>query len=236
MTKGKLTMKYFSFIRKEYRFFIFICVAIVILLCLFNLASTITNIPVNLFTRDPASIMLEKGVFSSNLAPLIGSLSHIGIILWCVSASICIFASCLLTQKEPVELYSRSQKSRYFLIYFGAFTSILLLDDLFLLHEEVVTIIFPQNVTYIFYLSISLFGIFKFWNTILTTEWPILCVGISFLLISVLMDITHVPIRFVEPILLEDGFKLLGIASWCTYFVLSAFQFVHMPTDKPNLY
>jgi len=53
----------------------------------------------------------------------------------------------------------------------------------------------------------------------------ILCFAFCFFGLSIILDIFPVPyIVGGLQVVLEDGLKLLGIASWCSYFVLVSLQ------------
>jgi len=92
-------------------------------LCVFAILSLQTEIPISYFTRDPSAIMG---------APFfIGLFSNVGILFWCSSAAICLFTFAVLRKD-----FDNRELSSFFL-FSGLITSILLLDDLFLFHEEV---------------------------------------------------------------------------------------------------
>ena len=67
-----------------------------------------------------------------------GALSNIGILLWWTSTSICAFAAFLL--RTATADLSRKRLGTAFLVYLSVFTGLLALDDLFMLHEEVLPV------------------------------------------------------------------------------------------------
>lgn len=65
----------------------------------------------------------------------------------------------------------------------------------------------------------------RFRKVIWQTEWIILCLALIFFFWSLVIDVfpflNHRP---TLNYLLEDGLKLLGIASWLSYFAIVSFQ------------
>ena len=220
----------------------------------------VTIVLVNmLFTSDMLSITRE-GSF----------LSNIGIILWCVAATVCFFASVLLSNNQHQDIH-------LFLVYSALLNVYLLFDDFFMLHEHY----FPnylnidEKIIYIILgLAISILVV-RFRQTILRTNYIVMLMALGFLVISVAADGIFYPIEIVNGILImvvassfylfalhrsifkeyllvafmifislcgafaiiqtnarhleylfEDGAKWLGIASWCSYYIYTAYQLV----------
>lgn len=196
-----------------------------ILLMLIFLVSWKTGIPVQVFTQDPAVIAGKAGLTPSMefaINPFLGIISHLGILFWCVCTSVCFFSFLLLTKKEDKRKSDRS----LFLRFFSLTTLILLLDDLFLFHESLAPNLYiPEKFVYVCYALMVLFGIVRFRKVILQTKWIILFLALIFFSLSLLIDTVGVgPNRANLSFILEDGFKLLGIASWSLYFSIASFQ------------
>ncbi len=178
-------------------------IPILLLLCILAIVILKTKIPILDLTRDPARTLR---------APFyIGLLSHIGVLLWCSSAAICLFSFALLRK----DINDRELQS--FFLFAGLITSVLLLDDLFQFHEHVFPIYLhiPEKVIYIGYGTMTLLYIIRFKQMILKTEPLLLLFAFGFFGLSIVIDaIIILPLHD----LFEDGFKLLGIVSWLTYF------------------
>ena len=164
-----------------------------------------TNIPIMDFTRDPLSIM-DAPVY-------IGILSNLGILFWTAGAAICFFSAAIITY------INHKSQAFYFLLFGGIITMVLLCDDFFLFHEKV----FPEYLNtseiqafIIYFLMIVVYLIF-FRKKIMTTDFLILGISLLGFAISVTIDEIFVN-HFTGKFLVEDGFKLLGILSWSTYF------------------
>jgi len=203
------------------RIFIFVYIPIIILLISVLTVSLLTGIPIGTFTKDPAVIAGKAGVaplVNFYINPFLGIISNLGILLLCACASVCLFAS-FLTRSETGK---KKLNGSGFLKFFGLLSLGLLFDDLFLFHESIAPkLLLSQEIIYIGYIAIVLFGIIKFRKVILKTEWFLLCFAFAFFVLSLTFDLLYVPY-----LLLEDGFKLLGIATWCSYFVLVSLQVV----------
>ena len=175
-----------------------------------TLASIQMGIPMYKFMRDPASFL--------KVPVSIGVISNLGVLLWCASATICLFSWAILRGRT-----SETKLSDFFL-YFGLLTILLMLDDLFLFHERLFPRLFqvPENVTYICYGGLTLCGMIIFKRCIIKTEYLILLVAFIFFGLSLTVDslLHHSIEQFVGHwrILFEDGFKWLGIVSWFGYF------------------
>lgn len=177
-----------------------------VLLAVF-LASLYTDTPVAMFTRDPADI--------TRTSPFLGVISNIGILLWCATATICFFSAIIL----------KGGSSRHLACFFllaGILTGILLLDDLFLLHERVYTQFFHWRQRYILltYILLVLGYLLRFRDIILRSNYLTLLLALGFFALSEGMDVLSVLWKDFLPFhhLYEDGFKLFGLSSWLAYF------------------
>lgn len=175
---------------------------------LFVILKLQNRIPVEYLTRDPLAI--AKAPFYW------GAISNLGILVWCGAVVISWFSFKIL---QNLNIYS--EFSRFFL-FSGAITSILLLDDLFLLHEELFPyyLKIPEKLVYLGYgMLISLYLV-KFRKTILKTEFILLVLAFGFFGLSVFLDLLPIADWFGSDneYLLEDGTKMLGMVSWLAYF------------------
>lgn len=158
--------------------------------------------------KDPVAIL--RGPFYT------GFVSNIGILFWCSTAAICLFASSAL--REP----SMKNDWASFFLYAGLLTAILCLDDLFLFHESVGPTYFhiPEQVTYIFYFGALVYFFLKYQTLLMKTDYLILFLALVFFGLSLLVDFTigylSGKIRGIH--IFEDAFKLLGIVGWFAYF------------------
>jgi len=188
---------------------------IVQLLLLFavTVTSLLTGIAIGDFLRDPAATMETH--------PFIGVISNVGILLWTATTTICLFSWSIVRHNRDQKQFS------ILLLYSGLMTMLLLFDDLFLLHEVIFPdyLGIPETLVFIGYGGLMLFGAVKFKKSILETEYLILLTSLGFFAASQCIDVFQDSIQSIIGggivLLLEDGFKLLGIAGWFGYFLRS---------------
>lgn len=152
-------------------------------------------------TRDPAQVY--------NTSVVVGFLSHLGIFLWTASAAICFFTSGLI---------DRGSNHRFFLCS-GLVSTLLGLDDEFLLHEIVFPNFFgiPENYVYLGYICLILAYFIYFRYPILKNNYVLLFISSIALGLSLGLDLIIPSATAVE-----DCFKFAGIVFWLAYFVDSA--------------
>lgn len=160
-----------------------------------------------------------QDIFSLTNAPLYaGFISNIGLILWSFTVGICFFSFLVLRNSLA------DMKLRWFFFISGLFTLLLLFDDFFLFHE----ILYPRYLhinsmmAYSIYASLGLLYLWYFRKVILLSDYLFLIIAIGGFFISNVFDYLREYYLF-NPywIILEEGFKLFGIASWLVYFTLS---------------
>jgi len=187
-----------------------------LVLLVIGIVSAINDVSMLSVTRDITAI--------ADIHPLTGILSTLSILLWCVAASITLFAAFILRH------YGQS-KSYRFLLTSSLLTTYMMFDDALLFHEALA----PQYLGIdekIVLLTLGLAALtylVTFRKTILKTNYIVLGFAYGFLALSVLTD------GILDPwfwslghweYLIEDGFKWLGIASWCSYYAHTSYVFV----------
>lgn len=160
--------------------------------------------PIQNFTADPGSLL--------DYHPLVGVVSNLGILLWCAAAVICLFAYYLLRR------FGRSNDTA-FLLCSGLLTVLLLFDDFFMLHEELIpnNLFIPEEGVYLTYMILALAWLIYFRKQILQGEYKILVIAILFLGMTIVVDLL-LPQGEQIVYLIEDGLKFYGIVTWLIYF------------------
>jgi len=174
--------------------------------------ATKNNVQLNHFTKDPTQLMNEPFY--------LGLFSNIGILLWCGSAVICFFSKAVLPETSELKPLRR------FLFYSALVTLMLMLDDLFLLHEEVFPdyLGIPEFGVYVIYCNVLLLYVLFFWQIMLKTDFIIL--GLAFFLIGLSTIVKQIPMPIPEDTFLEDAVKLFGIICWFMYFLRLGYKSV----------
>lgn len=189
----------------------------VIFLLLICAASCLSYLPFGWFTKDPASL--------SGLHPLAGIVSNSGVLLWAACTAVSFFSAALL-RGNPERCGMRR-----FLFCAGWMTLLLLIDDFFMLHDALLPDCagIPERCVYCFYAILLAAFLFAFRRIIVQTEYLLLLAALGFFSASVFVDFFqhHIQALIGEcRILLEDGFKFLGIAGWSGYLICTGFRAV----------
>ncbi|MGH2381895.1 MAG: hypothetical protein ACRDG7_11840 [Candidatus Limnocylindria bacterium] len=174
------------------------------------LVTSTTEVTVRQLTQDPTTVL--DGPF------YVGALSNLGNVLWAAAATVCLLTALALRSLIDAGW-------RRFMFVSGLFTAVLLLDDLFLVHDEIL----PRyagisgelyGIAYVVGMLAYLGG---FRHRIAQTNWPILLAALVCFGISTVVDLGSSRLsEMAAPsivILVEDGTKLLGIGTWLAYFV-----------------
>ena len=184
-----------------------------VLLVLIVVVSAKAGIPASNFTRDPAQI--------SKSHPFFGMVSNIGILLWCSSLAICFFCYAITRN-------NRSGTFSNFILFSGVVTAVLMIDDLFLLHESIIPgyISVPETLTFVGYALLIATYLVGFRKSILKTDYVLLLLALGFFAASLMFDVVpHAGVP--HPFMFEDGLKLVGIETWLAYFATTCFRHVN---------
>ena len=199
------------------------------------------KVPIYYLTLDPLAVCHEQfKLYHENLHFYAGTLSNIGVLFWCAATTVCWFSFALLFELRA------KQKLQVFFLASGAVTAVLLLDDLFILH----TLGFPyylgipQKIVFLIYSCILIAYLTSFYRLILSTEKISFVFALIFFALSILFDrqVIPVPDHWLDNgnnLLLEDGFKILGIVSWFYYFFqlgITEIKNVYLERQNPICY
>ncbi|MEA5543132.1 hypothetical protein VB834_29300 [Limnoraphis robusta Tam1] len=176
-------------------------------------------VPVHILTRD---VFADK-----NTPPYTGLISNLGVLVLCCSAAVCLFTFFLL---QPTT--GQAKKTKNCLGYFGLISAWMMIDDFFMLHDEVMPLYLgiPEKLVILLTLTWVFFHVVYFRTIILTsTNFKLLGLAFLFLGFSLFIDILPGEVDYVGNesnlfFLLEDGSKLMGIATWCFYLFSTCSQ------------
>ena len=161
--------------------------------------------------------MLRDPLSSARLPPYYGWLSNVGVLLWAAAATLCFFTAALLRKKSNRQVV-------YFFTTAGLFTTFLLVDVLFLVHDYIFPRILhwserPLQLGYALLLLGHLWYFRPLWQQ---TDFLLCFIAVAFLGLSLVVDtfLSHIPAR----IFFEDGFKLVGIVGWFHFWARTCWQ------------
>ena len=72
-----------------------------------------------------------------HLPVYLGLLSYLGVLAWCAATSVMLFSTFLIRHSHPDSLSAR------FLVWMGILAAMLLLDDLFMVHDHYSSVLAP---------------------------------------------------------------------------------------------
>jgi hypothetical protein len=166
-----------------------------------------TGTPMSSFMSDPARV--------ANVPPYTGLFSNLGALLWCASAAICLFSAAIMSRLGD-------RGVAIFFLASGLVTSVLLVDDLFMIHEKASEIYWriSEEAVFTAYGAMLALYLARFRRTILRTQYLPLLLAFGFMALSLLTDKLNDSEEKAALllVLLEDGSKLLAIVSWLVYF------------------
>lgn len=211
---------------KPVRFPVFNYIIALIVVLLVGGASLAFSIPVKKLLVEAVQIFESKFY--------IGFLSNLTCITWAIGAYCSLFAWYLLRKGDGPAHWRR------FLLMAGCFTTVLMLDDLFMFHER----IFPKHlyldrlfgrepnekIPVACYALFCMYFLFSNRKTIMeSTRWKHLVFALCLLAFSVLVD-RGLGKRLIESksllVYLEEGAKFLGVVGWSSYLTQHAAQVV----------
>ena len=196
-------------------------IPVIILAGVLLIVNYIIDIPPSDFTRDPAAITDTPAYY--------GLVSNIGVLLWCSSAAVFLFSFVLSRG------LSGNKDSRLFILYMGLITSLLLIDDFFLIHEAIAQYLedvlgigsyFGEAAVFGVYGLLIIWLVVRYRKVLLDTDYILLGLTAGFFLLSMITDLGTelADLHDAKLTFLEDIFKLCGIVGWFTYAVRTALK------------
>ncbi|MCP4182150.1 MAG: hypothetical protein GY761_02370, partial [Hyphomicrobiales bacterium] len=152
----------------------------------------------------------------------LGIVSTLGIILWVMTASVCMFAAYIMfKQKMPRALVE-------FALIAGLLSMWLAFDDVFLVHDNLAPKLgIPQNLVLLSIAVAAILYCLRCWRIILRSDAVMFGLATGFLGMSVIVDVLHISsdswpfLVDSGPIFIEDGFKFIGLFCWSVFHVMA---------------
>jgi hypothetical protein len=185
--------------------------ALVIAVCLLvflavGIAIAVTGHSFGYFSRDPAA--------SLGAHPAVGLLSHVGVLILWGTATTCLISSAYIGQFRP-------WRPSDVLFVSGLGTAWLALDDLFEVHEDLLSRIGVGEATVVsVYAVATVVFLWRYRDVIRAYEWPLLATAGAALAGSLVVDFSGSSVLSGDGArLVEEGLKLLGYTLLAAYFV-----------------
>jgi hypothetical protein len=145
-----------------------------------------------------------------------GFYSNLGILSWAVAACSALFGW-LSLRRLGIEAPGLRP-----LMLGGLFAAVACLDDLFMLHENAYLVGIPEKAAMAFYALFLLAFAASTLPVLHRTKWLLLGASLGSLAISTLVDLIEVQVA--GSVLIEEAFKLSGIAFLASYLVTLSFS------------
>ncbi len=155
--------------------------------------------------RDPNAIANNPNYF--------GLVSNLGIVLWMVGAVGALQAHAALKGRPGRNFGS-------LLLFGGAFSVVMGLDDLFMLHESIATFGIPEIVVLVPHALLLAMLCHQAWPLRSATPWLLLAACVCAFGLSMAVDVY--PVDFGGQVFIEESFKLLGIMFLTAYLVMTS--------------
>jgi hypothetical protein len=177
-------------------------------------------------TGVPLATLIRDTVQVAGLPEHVGALSNVGALCWCAAAVVCFFGSAVLRRAN--------RSTSRFLFWSGLFTTALLVDDLFLIHDGFLAreLHIGDRKFYAAYATAAVAYFVTFRRALLAREPQLLAIAIGFFAVSIATDLLWHEATTMR-YLLEDGAKLLGIVTWLVMFVRICMAEVLVVVERP---
>lgn len=196
-----------------------VLITAVVLLGIMTVLHEWRGVPYSNMTRDPLSIM--------ELPMYIGLLSQLGFYFWAAATAVPLFAALLLWQQPNRTLWF------WFMGASGILGLILGFDDGFMLHENVFPVIgISERLLFGLYGIMMLGWLVTFRTLIISTDFLLPAASFLFFALSIGIDaLDDFGLVGQGNLLLEDGFKMVGILFWTAYIFRVAKTAVYTQFD-----
>ncbi|MEQ8825534.1 MAG: hypothetical protein RIC14_14290 [Filomicrobium sp.] len=190
---------------------------------LLAIAATQTVTPLAYLTKDPLTVAEMASAGCCRI--YYGALSNVGILLWCATASICLFSAMVLWLGRGFS--AQAQQMAAVFLASGLFSGWMALDDLFLIHENVLPALgVPQKLVYGIYGALTLGYLWFARDLLFAGRKTMFVVALGLLTLSVGVDVVATSEGYMH-VLIEDGAKILGISAWAAFHIEAAVVAVH---------
>lgn len=165
----------------------------------------------------PVSRLMGDPTATLHANPLLGFFSNVGILGWCAGASVAVFAAWVAARRRGPRAAVQFHAGA------GAFTTLLLVDDFFLVHDSLAPryLHLPQNAVYAVYALVFASFLIRCRREIMARNPMLFLLAVGLLGFMAGIDAVvpgHSPLLSLA----MSGSKLLGIFAWSAWLILNA--------------
>ncbi len=183
------------------------CAAIFFLFLLPVILRLHFNVPVEYLIKPPAALFYAY--------PLVGLIPNICILIWCSTAAVCLFTAALLKAEAKISI---------FFLFSGLLTAILVLDEQFMLHQNIIPtyLHIPKAGVMLGYLILIASYLVFFRSFLMRHQFFLFVSALFFFAASVVCDLSWHRGNVSE--LIEDALQMIGMVLWFSYYIHYAFS------------
>ncbi|MCG8357286.1 MAG: hypothetical protein MI920_17115 [Kiloniellales bacterium] len=181
--------------------------AVAVPLILIGSLATQSFVALESFMKDPLAL--------AGRSPFLGAVSNLGVVVWCMTASIAVFTGLLISRREKLP------DSGALFIVCGVLTAVLMLDDLYMFHEDVapMSLGIPEPLVLAVYAAAGLAYLIKFARRLRDLQPALLIVSAAMFATSMLADLLITDQSTQLASMSEDGTKFVGIVAWAAFHI-----------------
>ncbi len=165
---------------------------------------------------DAQVLFFDPAMSGSDPKWYVGAISQLGILAWSIAALSAAWSAWFARH------VGRPKAARF--LARGAFaTTVLLLDDLFVVHAVASNLLgVPKVVLAVLVVVPAALWAWRHLQDIARTRWPLLAVAVASLALSMIVERSTGNSFSARATLAEDSPKFLGVLAWATYFALTS--------------
>lgn len=185
------------------------------------LLTPLVVLAVSLTRGVPLEHAVEDPAATTGRSPLLGVLSNLGAVTWCAGAGCALLAAHVLVRAGDDRRLAR------FLLLGGLITAYLAVDDLFLIHDDlVVATPIPQPLFLAALGGTCVWFLVAFRDVLRRTPWPLVLLAATLFAASLGIDFVSDLGKYLDAweippgaTFAEDSLKWLGVIAWTAYLV-----------------
>ena len=165
---------------------------------------------------DPQVLFFDPAFSGDDPKWYTGAISQLGILAWSIAALSAAWSSWFAH-------HVGRPKAARFLAGGAIATTVLLLDDLFVVHAVASDLLgLPKPLLELLVILPAALWALRYAEDVLRTRWPLLGVAVLMLALSIVVERSTGNSFGPRATLAEDSPKFLGVLTWATYFALTS--------------